>query len=194
MFRFLLKKFSDVNLLSLIFLEIEGWIYWLLGSFPGAVGIVLRNIAYMFFFKKKKGIVWVQPRVTIIQSNRLVVGRNCAVNTGSYINAKGGICFGDNVLVGANVTLSSGKHPIEGSNPPIFERPTEPLPIIVEDDVWIGANAVIMPGVTLKKGTVVGAGAIVTKNTEEYSVVVGIPARILKYRIKKGKDKNENLS
>lgn len=191
MFRFLLKKFSDVNLFSLFFLEIEGWVYWLLGSFPGSIGIILRNIAYMFFFKKKKGIVWIQPRVTIIQSNRFVVGRNCAVNTGSYINAKGGISFGDNVLVGANVTLSSGRHPIEGVDPPIFERPTEPLPIIVEDDVWIGANAVVMPGVILKRGTVVGAGAIVTKNTEEYSVVAGVPARIIKYRIENGKDKRE---
>lgn len=183
MFKFLAKKFSDVNFFSLLFLELEGWVYWLVGYFPGAVGILLRNIAYIFFLKKKNGIVWVQPRVTIIQSNNFTVGRNCAINTGSYINAKGGISFGDNVLVGANVTISSGRHPIEGKNPPVFERPTEPLPIIVEDDVWIGANAVIMPGVTLKKGTVVGAGAIVTKNTEEYSVVAGVPARIIKYRM-----------
>lgn len=182
MFNFLVKKFSDASIFSLFFLEIEGWVYWLVGSFPGTIGFLLRNFAYMFFFKKKKGIIWVQPRVTIVQSNKFIVGKNCAINTGSYINAKGGICFGDNVLVGSNVTISSGRHPIEGEFPPIFERPTEPMLIIVEDDVWIGANAVIMPGVTLKKGTVVGAGAVVTKNTEEYSVVAGVPARIIKHR------------
>lgn len=182
MFKFLVKKFSDTNLRSLLFIEFEGWIYWLVGSFPGGIGIFLRNLSYTFLFKKKKGIVWVQPRVTIIQSNNLSVGKNCGINTGTYINAKGGISFGDNVLIGANVTISSGKHPIESKMPPIFERPTQPMPIAVEDDVWIGANAVIMPGITLKKGTVVGAGAIVTKDTEEYSVVAGVPAKLIKYR------------
>ena len=101
---------------------------------------------------------------------------------GTYINAKGGIIMGDYVLIGSNVTISSGRHPIEGRSPSIFERPTEPCPIVIENDVWIGANAVIMPGITLKKGTVVGAGAIVTKDTEEYSVVAGVPAQIIRYR------------
>lgn len=123
-----------------------------------------------------------QPRVTIVESNKFCVGKNCGINTGTYINAKGGITFGDNVLIGSNVTISSGMHPIEGKEPPIFERPTEPKKIVIEDDVWVGANAVIMPGITLKQGTVVGAGAIVTKDTEEYAVVVGVPARVIKYR------------
>lgn len=182
MIQFLKKKFSDVKIGSLIFLELEGWMYWLVGSFPGAIGIILRNIVYFFFFKKKSGMVWVQPRVTIVESKKLQVGNNCGINTGTYINAKGGIILGNNVLIGSNVTISSGRHPIDGKEPPIFERPTEPLPITIEDDVWIGANAVIMPGITLRKGTVVGAGAIVTKDTEEYSVVAGVPAKIIRYR------------
>ena len=180
---FLLKKFSDVGFLHLIAVELEGWCYWLFNSVPGAVGIFLRNVFYKLFFKKKKGVFWVQPRVTICESMNFSVGKNCAVNTGSYINAKGGITFGDYVLVGANVVISSGKHPIEGREPSVFERPTEPLPIVVENDVWIGANAVIMPGVTLRKGTVVGAGAIVTHDTEEYAVVVGVPAKRIRYRM-----------
>lgn len=185
MIKFLKKKFKDVNLGSLLFMELEGWLYWLVGSFPGAIGIILRNIAYSFCFKKKRGMIWVQPRVTIVESRKLQVGNNCGINTGTYINAKGGIIFGNNVLIGSNVTISSGKHPIDGTEPPVFERPTEPLPIVIEDDVWIGANAVIMPGITLKKGTVVGAGAIVTKDTEEYSVVAGVPAKIIRYRNEK---------
>lgn len=179
---FLKKKFSDINIGTLIFMEIEGWLYWLFNTWPGALGIVMRNLMYRIFFHKKQGIIWVQPRVTIVESNKLSVGRNCGINTGSYINAKGGITFGNNVLIGSNVTISSGKHPIEGKEPAVFERPTVPMPIIIEDDVWIGANAVIMPGVTIKKGTVVGAGAIVTKDTEEYSVVAGVPAKIIRYR------------
>jgi len=61
--------------------------------------------------------------------------------------------------------------------PPVFARPGIPKAIVIEDDVWIGAGAVIMPGVTLRRGTVVGANAVVTKDTEEYWVVAGVPAR-----------------
>lgn len=55
--------------------------------------------------------------------------------------------------------------------------------IIIEDDVWIGANSVILPGVTIKKGAVVGAGSVVTKDVPSYAVVCGNPARVIKYRI-----------
>jgi acetyltransferase-like isoleucine patch superfamily enzyme len=104
-------------------------------------------------------------------------------NSGTYINAIGGILMGDFVLIGTNVTISSGFHPVEGKIPEIFLRPVIPKPIIIEDDVWIGANVVIMPGVILKKGTVVGAGSVVTKDTEEYSVVIGSPARKIRNRL-----------
>lgn len=179
---FLRKKLSDVSIGHLLFLECEGWLYALFVNWPGAIGMTIRNMLYFLLFKKKRGFIYVQPRVTIVESNKFVCGRNCAINTGSYINAKGGIIFGDNVLVGSNVTISSGKHDIEGKEPPVFQRPTIPEQIIIEDDVWIGANAVIMPGVTLRKGSVVGAGAIVTKDTVEYSVVAGVPARHIRYR------------
>ena len=184
---FLKKKFSDISVGTLIYMELEGWAYWLFNTWPGALGILLRNIMYAIFFKKKQGIIWVQPRVTIVESNKFVVGKNCGINSGCYINAKGSITFGNNVLVGSNVTISSGKHPIDGIEPPIFERPAHPLPIVIEDDVGIGANAVIMPGVTVKRGTVVGAGAIVTKDTEAYAVVVGAPAKVIRYRNEENK-------
>ena len=77
---------------------------------------------------------------------------------------------------------ASGQHPIEGRMPPVFARPVIPKAIVIEDDVWIGAGAVIMPGTTLRRGTVVGANAVVTRDTEEYSVVVGAPAKKIRTR------------
>ena len=55
-------------------------------------------------------------------------------------------------------------------------------PVTIEDDVWIGACAVILKGVNIRRGTIVGAGAVVTRDTLPYSVVAGVPARIIKYR------------
>ncbi|MBU0487213.1 MAG: acyltransferase [Bacteroidetes bacterium] len=99
------------------------------------------------------------------------------------MNAIGGITIGDFVLLGSNVTVSSGQHDIEGAEPPVFARATIPKPIVIEDDVWIGAGAVIMPGITIAKGTVIGANSVVTKSTEPYSVVVGAPAKKVRSRI-----------
>ena len=86
------------------------------------------------------------------------------------------------MLIGSNVTISSGQHPIDGDTPPVFHRQSVPRPIVIGDDVWIGAGAVIVPGVTLANGTVVGANAVVTKDTQPYGVYVGAPARYIRRR------------
>jgi len=87
-----------------------------------------------------------------VHSERIVAGTHFGINSGTYINGVGGIQFGNHVLIGSNVTISSGVHPIEGVTPPIFSRRTTPKKIVINDDVWIGAGAVIMPGITLAKG------------------------------------------
>jgi maltose O-acetyltransferase len=179
---FIRDKSSSVGIGGLIRLEVEGWLFALFGWMPGMVGFVVRHLIVKILAKSVGGFCWIQPRVSIVHASKLSVGTFLGVNSGSYINAIGGITLGNHVLIGSNVTISSGRHPIEGQNPPIFARETIPLPITIEDDVWIAAGAVIMPGVTLRKGTVVGANAVVTKDTDEYSVVVGAPARKVKTR------------
>lgn len=162
---------------ELVFLEFEAIVFWLFRGLPGTFGFGLRWLIYKMFFKRLAGFCWIQPGVTIVQSNRLIVGKHFGCNTGSYINAVGGIIMGDYVLLGSNVTISSGIHPIQGESPPIYARQTIPSAIHIEDDVWIAAGAVIVPGVTLRKGSVIGANSVVTKDTEAYSINAGAPAR-----------------
>lgn len=181
-YKFLRVKLKTTSFLTLIFLEIEGWLLCLCSPWPGVIGFAMRNLILSILTKSKTGMAWVQPRVIFVNTNKITMGKNCGINTGTYINAIGGIEMGNYVLIGSNVTISSGMHPIEGIEPTVYERPVIPKKIIIEDDVWIGAGAVIMPGIRIRKGTVVGANAIVTKDTEEYSVVVGIPARKLRSR------------
>ena len=64
----------------------------------------------------------------------------------------------------------------------MFSRPVIPLPISIGNDVWFGAGSSVMPGVSIASGTVVGANAVVTKNTELFAVVAGVPARTIKFR------------
>jgi len=181
--RFIREKSTSVGLGGLIRLEVEGWLFALTGWIPGMAGFLMRHSILKCLASSVGGFSWIQPRVTIVHSSRFSVGSFLGVNSGTYINAIGGITLGNHVLIGSNVTISSGRHPIEGTHPPVFARETIPLPIVIEDDVWIGAGAVIMPGIRLRKGTVVGANAVVTKDTEEFTVVVGAPARAIKKRL-----------
>jgi len=180
---FLRDKLAGIKAGELIFLQVEAIAFWLVGGLPGIIGFAFRSLAYKVFFKRLRGFAWVQHGVTIVHSRRLSVGRNFGCNSGTYINAIGGITLGDYVLLGSNVTISSGKHPIDGETPPVFARPVEPQGIVVEDDVWIAAGAVILPGVTLRRGTVVGANSVVTKDTDAYGVYAGSPARKLRSRL-----------
>ncbi|MBC7404634.1 MAG: acyltransferase [Cytophaga sp.] len=180
--RFLMGKAHHYSLSLIIRLEFESLIMGLLSVVPTVFGVFLRATASKFFFKKIDGFPWLQPRVTIIHSERIVAGTHLGINTGTYINGVGGIEFGNNVLIGSNVTISSGEHPIDGVSPPIFSRVVTPKKIVILDDVWIGAGAVIMPGITLAKGSVIGANAVVTKDTEEYAVYVGVPAKKIRNR------------
>lgn len=182
MFRFLLTKIKGTSPAIIILGEIDSFIVALVGWIPTVAGMAVRNCIYRLLGMKIKGFCWIQPGVTIVHLRKLSVGSNFGCNSGTYINAVGGISVGDNVLIGSNVTISSGKHDIEGRQPSVFSRPTVPMPIAIGDDVWLGAGVSVLPGIQIADGTVVGANAVVTKSTEPYAVVVGIPARTIRYR------------
>jgi len=167
---------------ELILLELESYIFWMFRSIPSFLGFIPRYLLCRLFFKRLKSFCVIQPNVFISHSFRIKCGKNFVVNSNTYINAVGGLIIGDNVLVGLNVVISSGEHQYQDKKIPVTLQKIINKKIIIKDDVWIGANAVIMPGVTLETGTVVGAGAVVTKSTEPYSVVVGVPAKRIKSR------------
>lgn len=107
---------------------------------------------------------------TFIESD-VVLGDNVTVKCG--VQLWNGLRVGSNVFIGPNVTFCNDKHPISGN------RGFECMQTIIEDDVSIGANATILPGIRLGKGCVVGAGAVVTKNVLPGKTVVGNPAEEL---------------
>lgn len=110
---------------------------------------------------------------TFIENN-VVVGDNVTVKCG--VQLWDGLRVGSNVFIGPNVTFTNDKHPISGN------RDYKCLETIVEDEVSIGANATILPGVRLGRGCVIGAGSVVTKDVLPGVTVVGNPARILPTR------------
>ncbi len=116
----------------------------------------------------------------------IVIGDNMSMNTNVQIGGSSGrITIGNNVLIGPNVVLRAADHGI-AMGAPIRFQPHVGGAIVVEDDVWIGANAVILKDVTLGQGCVVAAGAVVTKSVEPYAVVGGVPARKISSRREAG--------
>jgi galactoside O-acetyltransferase len=111
------------------------------------------------------------------------VGNKCSVNTNVQFGGAGGrLIIGDNVLIGPNVVIRVANHGTARATL-MRDQAHKSGDIIIGDDVWIGSNAVITSGVTLANGTVVGAGAVVTKSTEPYSIVGGVPARKIGERV-----------
>jgi acetyltransferase-like isoleucine patch superfamily enzyme len=122
---------------------------------------------------------FVMKRVYIMTPQQLTIGQYSHINRGCLLDARGGIIIGNNVSVSHNVSIMSGSHDYHSK-----EFRGRFLPIKIEDYVWIGNNAVILQNVTIGKGAVVCAGAVVTRDVEPYSVVAGIPARKIKERNK----------
>ena len=106
--------------------------------------------------------------------DRIKIGSNVFINSNSLLMARGGITIEDDVMLAANVQLLSNNHDE-------YDRQVLTCkPIHIKKGAWIGAGASILPGVTLGKYSIVGAGAIVTKDVGDYEVAVGIPAKVVK--------------
>ena len=114
--------------------------------------------------------------VVIYEPDHLEFGDQVDVGEFTHIRANGGLRIGSRVLIAAHVTITTREHPVQLPRWGV----TNDAPIVIEDDVWIGAGAIVLPGVTIGRGAVVAAGAVVTASVEPFTVVAGVPARPIK--------------
>ena len=92
----------------------------------------------------------------------------------------GPVTIGNHVNLAQGITVTALNHNFDDPQKRIDEQGVSTKPVVIEDDIWIGANAVILPGVTIGHHTVVAAGAVVTKDVPPHSLVAGVPAKIIK--------------
>lgn len=104
------------------------------------------------------------------------VGYECTLN--------GPVHIGNNVMMGPWVLVYTQNHRLDRTDIPMRQQGmSETRPVTIEDDVWIGARVILLPGVTVGKGSVIGAGAVVSRDIPPYSVAVGNPCRVVRTRI-----------
>ena len=116
-------------------------------------------------------------------SGSISIGNKTSINQYTVINGQGGVTIGNSVMVAAFVAMFAANHNFDDPALPILEQGTSTKGgIKIEDDVWIGTHAVILDGVIIGRGSVIGAGTVVTKNVLPYSVVVGVPGKIVRSR------------
>ena len=109
------------------------------------------------------------------------LGDNSGIGIRARINGKA--IIGKDVMMGPDVCIYARNHAFDRTDVPMNQQGFAPeKPVVIEDDVWIGARVIVLPGVHIGTGAVIGAGAIVTKDVPDYAVVGGNPARILKMR------------
>jgi len=110
------------------------------------------------------------------------LGCECSLNPFCVVYGDGGVTLGDCVRIAAHTTIVAAEHKFDRLDIPITQQGTVGHGIVIEDDVWIGANCVITDGVRISSGSVVGGGAVVTRDVKPNTIVVGVPARPLRQR------------
>lgn len=193
-----------IGILSQIRKEIiSGFEYFFIINIPGRVGYALRRLYWSSRFQESSSFILAQGcRITspgsIIMGNGVNIMHNCClyahnngilkigdhvnINTNVFLGAadNGVIIIGNDVAIGPNVVIRASNHKYLQKDFPVRMQGHTGGKIIIEEDVWIGANAVILPDITIGKGSVIGAGAVVNSDIPPYSLAGGVPARIIK--------------
>ncbi len=120
--------------------------------------------------------------VLMTYGGSIVIGDRVSINPFSVLYGHGGLRIGSDVLIAAHVTIIPANHIFERTDVPMRQQGETRLGITIGDDVWIGSGARILDGVTVGKGSVVAAGAVVRDDVPAYGIVGGVPARLLRSR------------
>ena len=169
------------------------------------IGKRIRYLVYRKLFRRSNGIFYIDTGVTILCYKNIEVGKNLNIMKNSYLYANddgyisigddfsmntnsilgashGKIVIGKNCSIGPNCVLRASNHSFDNPDIPFQQQGHVYGEIIIEDDVWIASNCVITPNTRIGKGSIIGAGSVVTKDVEPYSIMGGVPAKMIRKR------------
>lgn len=156
-------------------------LYLLSAKFDGRFFRLMRRKSLELSLGQSLAGLYLDPDVRITGYENLRLGENFSMHYWGYLSAEGGISIGKNVAIGHHCSILTTEHGFTASDTPIKFQPISKAPVRIDDNVWLGANVTILGGVHLRSGTVVAAGAVVTRSFDEKNIILaGVPASILK--------------
>jgi maltose O-acetyltransferase len=149
---------------------------------PLSLGLTkpLRGMLCRFMFKKCGKNINVERGAWF--GYNIEIGDNSGIGVNAELNTKGGIFIGNNVMMGPDVVIITQNHVHNDLTKPMLEQGFKLAPVIIEDDVWIGIRVIILAGVRIGRSSIIGAGAVVTKDIPPFSIAGGNPAKVIKKR------------
>ena len=148
--------------------------------YPG--GVVIKKLRYLFcrnLFRKCGRNICIEPNA-VISFSKIEIGDYSGIGQNARVQAA---IIGRYVMMGPEVIILSKNHTHNDIQIPMCEQgDTNDLPVNIQDDVWIGARTIILPGVNIGRGSIIAAGSVVSKDVDEYSIVAGNPAIKIKMR------------
>jgi maltose O-acetyltransferase len=110
------------------------------------------------------------------------LGANSGIGIDARLYGPGEITIGDHVMFAPDVAIVTGNHRFGNVGEPIAAQGGDAAPVVIEDDVWIGLRVIILPGVTIGRGSVIAAGAVVANDIPPFSIAGGVPAKVIRHR------------
>lgn len=136
----------------------------------------IRRFKYRFFGVKIGKGTTIHMWTNFYNPHNVEIGEDSIIGENAVLDGRAKLKIGNHVDIASDVMIYNAQHDTGAEHFAAVEN-INPLPVVIEDYVFIGPRAIILPGVTIKKGAVVGAGAVVTKDVEEFVIVGGIPAK-----------------
>lgn len=123
----------------------------------------------------------VETGVYISNAKQLKIGKNVRINERVFL--QGAITIGDYAMLAPGVAIYTKTHKYDNPDVPmVLSGETETQAVVLEDDVWLGRNVMVLPGIRIGKGSIVGANSLVNKDVPPYSIVGGVPAKLIRAR------------
>lgn len=156
------------------YLDSKLFILWLIGFFPSHA---LRKLAFQLAGVKigKKSTIHIGCR--FYQPKNITLGKGTIIGDHATLDGRSKLTIGNHVDIASEVMIFNSQHDIDAEDFHPIEKP-----VVIEDYVFIGPRAIILPGVTVKRGAIVASGAVVTKDVPEMTIVGGVPAKEIRKR------------
>lgn len=186
-----------INYIKLFYWEIKdetgrfNYYNAILMHIPGNLGLELRRNIIPRYFESCGQDVHILEGVRFRGIHKLKVGDHVRLGVDNFIQASGGVTLGNGVMLGPGVKIWSVNHKFDDLNIPIYDQGYDYEAITIGDGVWLGANVLVLPGVTIPEGCVVSASSVVHKKAyPPYAILAGNPCRVVGTRKKRAEGMN----